>query len=1120
MGDAKVNAPLPTTKRKTAGRPPAWSGAGLVGAARAQLERSFGRDLGNVRVHTDGAAGAVARSVRAPAVTVGTDVYLDPARLGPHTSTQRLLAHEVAHVVQQEGAARIDSAAPSGAHEAEAWAAADAAVVGRRTSVKAGQVVPPVQAADTAVLAETERGAADSVRADLERERAATYATLSAVQNRIATLAPHGKARARLSAAETAELTALRKREKKLEPVVEKLDDDLEVLTQPGASKQAIEEVVARRRGGTATSTKRERASFDSKTFSKVSSSTVTSTLEKGAEGTKTREEVRTSEVDLKAASISRSRRVRVESKTEGDSSGSSEEVRHKISPDGYTRTTEHVERKGEEAKTATQSTDVSRGEGKVTFARETASKTGRVEKDELVKGTELSSKTGVDVIASGKGVGLGTSTTRDFTKVHQEGLKTGVSTSAAGNFTISVEETTDDPPRYLLVLKINLSASVGGKGSRERDLGSADVSAKASGSGEVTFRHEMSKSEAEAYLTSLGVAEGGAAKGKNPEFAIIAAAARGGARASEGLVPDVLAAFGSAEAARQMSEGDSMEYKLAGKAEGEIGVDVKGVGATTGRSVSAARTMRLTKQRGMLVVTKEITTGAGRSLGASAGAGVVKGSVEKEDESSKSRSVTFKLDPGSRQQFDAQFGAIAAASSKEDVERLLKQWPDVVEQTVKSSEGSKTSSTLGLGKIASVQLGTGIERSTEVKDTAKTRSYTEGGSSTLRGSGKVLFLPKLGSEHKEEFSGTATFAKTRGRGESMTEVTGEVSETDTDTSLAVMKKLEQDPIGVLTGGTELSEESVHVSGLKLRESDFDAIVAKARDERAWMKLVASPRVLPEWQAAGELIRDAPDHRAVLQVLAAFAAGGGPDRGLAIERVLRGVGLGETGGIRFEFPPSLASYRAAFDELVLEDPVEKLRELAAEEKDKEVAAEAERIATKLRGLAATLESHRGDFKNVAARGEMLRRTAARYSELGPFTRKLDSGSGELRLPAGRAVAPDVASDYQSALAECASFKQDETTTFEQIAATYRGSFLGLTFNTRPGLNETIANNRLLNNLGELYSQWKPELERARRLGGQLGRPASEIDAVAPDRARFQRFQDEGRIQTATGKPPM
>jgi hypothetical protein len=73
-------------------------------AVRRQLEPWFGRDLSTVRVHTDEQAAESARAVGAAAYTVGTDVVFGRGQFDPGSAAGRqLLAHELTHVVQQDG---------------------------------------------------------------------------------------------------------------------------------------------------------------------------------------------------------------------------------------------------------------------------------------------------------------------------------------------------------------------------------------------------------------------------------------------------------------------------------------------------------------------------------------------------------------------------------------------------------------------------------------------------------------------------------------------------------------------------------------------------------------------------------------------------------------------------------------------------------------------------------------------------------------------------------------------------------------------------------------------------------------------------------------------------------
>ncbi|HTB15615.1 MAG TPA: DUF4157 domain-containing protein [Bryobacteraceae bacterium] len=70
--------------------------------ARGPLQNHFGTDLSDVRVHTDSEAAGSAERIGALAYASGRDIYFAPGMYAPSGHEgQRLLAHEVTHVLQQ-----------------------------------------------------------------------------------------------------------------------------------------------------------------------------------------------------------------------------------------------------------------------------------------------------------------------------------------------------------------------------------------------------------------------------------------------------------------------------------------------------------------------------------------------------------------------------------------------------------------------------------------------------------------------------------------------------------------------------------------------------------------------------------------------------------------------------------------------------------------------------------------------------------------------------------------------------------------------------------------------------------------------------------------------------------
>ena len=82
-------------------------GQPLDPATRAFMEPRFGHDFGDVRLHTNAKAAESAAAVNAQAYSVGKDVVFGSGYYAPtSTAGQRLLAHELTHVVQSRASSR------------------------------------------------------------------------------------------------------------------------------------------------------------------------------------------------------------------------------------------------------------------------------------------------------------------------------------------------------------------------------------------------------------------------------------------------------------------------------------------------------------------------------------------------------------------------------------------------------------------------------------------------------------------------------------------------------------------------------------------------------------------------------------------------------------------------------------------------------------------------------------------------------------------------------------------------------------------------------------------------------------------------------------------------------
>jgi hypothetical protein len=118
-------------------RASASGGQPLPGELKERFEGSLGTDLSAVRVHTGSESAEASKALGAKAFTTGNDVHMGAGNYNPvDPFGVHLLAHEVAHTVQQRGSSpsvqnKLEVSTPQDSAEREADQAADAMVEGR-----------------------------------------------------------------------------------------------------------------------------------------------------------------------------------------------------------------------------------------------------------------------------------------------------------------------------------------------------------------------------------------------------------------------------------------------------------------------------------------------------------------------------------------------------------------------------------------------------------------------------------------------------------------------------------------------------------------------------------------------------------------------------------------------------------------------------------------------------------------------------------------------------------------------------------------------------------------------------------------------------------------------------
>jgi outer membrane protein OmpA-like peptidoglycan-associated protein len=110
-------------------------GEPLDRATRDYFEPLFGHDFSRVRVHADSTSAVWAQAANAAAYSVNDHIVFGEGRYSPHTrSGQRLLAHELAHIVQQHNASGPKSYGST--YEAEATEASRKVLNGQPAAIR------------------------------------------------------------------------------------------------------------------------------------------------------------------------------------------------------------------------------------------------------------------------------------------------------------------------------------------------------------------------------------------------------------------------------------------------------------------------------------------------------------------------------------------------------------------------------------------------------------------------------------------------------------------------------------------------------------------------------------------------------------------------------------------------------------------------------------------------------------------------------------------------------------------------------------------------------------------------------------------------------------------------
>lgn len=135
-------------------------GHGMDHSTRTRMESAFGADFSGVRIHHDSRADGLSQSLSARAFATGRDVFFRQGEYSPGTSSGReLLAHELTHVVQQNGPGvqrKMSLSQPGDPHEVEADQMARAVIQQEHSHSTDPQVVARQQDEDKQVATKSD----------------------------------------------------------------------------------------------------------------------------------------------------------------------------------------------------------------------------------------------------------------------------------------------------------------------------------------------------------------------------------------------------------------------------------------------------------------------------------------------------------------------------------------------------------------------------------------------------------------------------------------------------------------------------------------------------------------------------------------------------------------------------------------------------------------------------------------------------------------------------------------------------------------------------------------------------------------------------------------------------
>ncbi|MEL6177318.1 MAG: hypothetical protein AAFS10_00120, partial [Myxococcota bacterium] len=372
--------------------------------------------------------------------------------------------------------------------------------------------------------------------------------------------------------------------------------------------------------------------------------------------------------------------------------------------------------------------TSVTYGRGGVGAQRTDSTFEGQVDQDGNETGvTNTTTREMSGTFKDGEGTVAG-DVKHERARKHSKHVETKAYGGAGFSVSVKVKKVTEpDAIYYLLVTSVTLkvSAGVAAEGDTARGEDKANGKVTASGGGTVSVSLSASQRLDEggmtSYLNMLEQASSGTSNGGRRELAVIATAASSGPDAAYSLYKGAKTAMGSADAAKGLQDGESVQLDGNVAVEGSAGLEGSRGKASAGfkgtAGVSSNRKVLIKREGDKIIVTLYVTHGYKVGGEGSAGYGPASATVGHERERSSGRTVQIVLSE-SDPDFQKKYEALTGCVTQDDLSKTLQEQNFSDEELKSDSQNATETDTtkmgLGLGP-AGFDIAGGNEWSDEV---------------------------------------------------------------------------------------------------------------------------------------------------------------------------------------------------------------------------------------------------------------------------------------------------------------------------------------------------------------------------------------------------------------------